>query len=132
MEIVLAASITEGSTFGIRLKNEFGEDYLFQYDDWQKQFIGDRTKAGTVPGHYTKSYNTMSRMPYRTKNHQLKLRIYWDVSTFEVFIDEGREAFSQLIYPREPFNTVEFYASSGHTRLDYLKIYSLRSIWSVM
>jgi hypothetical protein len=34
LEIVLDASITEGAVLGIRLKNELGEDYLFQYDNW--------------------------------------------------------------------------------------------------
>jgi fructan beta-fructosidase len=129
LEIVLNASITEGAVFGIRLKNEFGEDYLFQYDDWQKQFIGDRTNSGTVPGHYTNSYNKMSRMPYKANNNQLKLRIYWDVSTFEVFVDDGKETFSQLFYPREPFSTLELYSHGEDTEIESLKIYELQSIW---
>lgn len=129
LEIILNTEITEGTIFGIRLKNDFGEDYLFQYDDWQKQFIGDRTNAGTVPGHYTKSYNEMSRMPYEAIENKLKIRVYWDVSTFEVFIDGGKESFSQLFYPREPFSTMELYAFGGHANIESLKIYDLKSIW---
>jgi len=129
LEVILEAGIRDGAVFGLRLKNEFGEDYLFQYDDWQKQFIGDRTNAGTVPGHLSDSYNKMSRMPYKIKNGKLKLLIYWDVSTFEVFVDDGREAFSQLLYPREPFSTLEFYSFGGSTEIKTLKIYDLKSIW---
>jgi fructan beta-fructosidase len=129
LEIILDASIAEGAVFGIRLKNEFGEDYLFQYDNWQRQFIGDRTNAGTVPGHLNNSYNKMARMPYIAKNDKLKLRIYWDVSTFEVFVDDGMEAFSQLLYPREPFSTMELFSFGGSTGIESLKIYDLNSIW---
>jgi len=132
LEIILDASITEGAVFGIRLKNEFGEDYLFQYDNWQRQFIGDRTNAGTVPGHLSNSYNKMSRMPYKLKDNQLKLRIYWDVSTFEVFVDGGKEAFSQLFYPREPFSVLEFFSFGGNTTIQSLKVYDLNSIWTNM
>lgn len=129
MEIILESKITEGSVFGIRLKNDFGEDYVFKYDDWQKHFMGDRTKAGTHPRHHTKNYNDLSRMPYMAKNRQLKLHIFWDVSTFEVFVDNGREAFSQLLYPREPFSTIELLSFGGDTRIKSLKMFDLKSIW---
>ncbi len=131
LEIILEAELEEGVTFGIRLKNDFGEDYIFKYDDWQKHFIGDRTKAGTHPRHYTKNYNDLSRMPYELKNHKLKLHIFWDVSTFEVFVDEGRKAFSQLLYPREPFTTIELFSTGGNTDLGSVRIYNLTSIWQI-
>ena len=73
----------------------------------------------------------MSRMPYKVKNGQLKLRIYWDVSTFEVFVDDGLAAFSQLFYPREPFSMLELYTFNGSTQIKSMKIYDLQSIWSV-
>ena len=129
LEIVLDASISEGAVFGVRLKNDFGEDYIFQYDNWQKQFTGDRTNAGTVPGHLNNSYNKMSQMPYKVKNNKLKLRIYWDVSTFEVFVDNGKETFSQLFYPREPFSTLELFSFGGDTEIETLQLYDLESIW---
>ena len=129
LEIVLDARLCEGAVFGIRLKNDFGEDYIFQYDNWQRQFIGDRTNAGTVPGHLSNGYNLMSRMPYSAKNGKLELRIYWDVSTFEVFVDQGRETFSQLLYPREGFSTLELFSFGGSTVIESLKIYELESIW---
>ena len=129
LEIILEADVSEGTVFGIRLKNDFGEDYLFQYDDWNKRFNGDRTNAGTLPGHYTNSYNSISIMPYEAKNNKLKLRIYWDVSTFEVFVDEGKEGFSQLFFPREPFSVLELYAFGGLAKVKTLKIYDLKSIW---
>lgn len=129
LEILLEAGISEGAVFGLRLKNDFGEDYLFQYDDWHGQFIGDRSNSGTVPGHLSGTYNSMARMPYQARDNQLKLRIYWDVSTFEVFVDDGREAFSQLLYPREPFSALEFYSFGGETTIKSLVIYDLNSIW---
>lgn len=129
LEISMEAAITHGSVFGIRLKNNFGEDYTFDYDDWKKQFTGDRTNAGTVPGHYTGSYNRLSQMPYVVNEGRIKLRIFWDVSTFEVFVDDGRESFSQLFYPREPFNTIELYSQSGETLVRKLSVYQLKSIW---
>lgn len=129
IEILLEMNLKDGSIFGIRLKNDFGEDYIFQYDDWHKQFISDRTNTGTVPGHYSGDYNKMARMPYEIKDHQLKLHLFFDVSTFEVFIDGGREAFSGHIYPREPFTTLELFSSGGHAEIKSYKMYELKSIW---
>jgi len=129
LEFILEIKLTDESIFGIRLKNDFGEDYIFKYDDWHKHFVSDRTKAGTVPGHYSKSYNNMARMPYEVNEHQVKLHIFFDVSTFEVFIDNGREAFSEHIYPREPFSALELFVFSGKTEVTSLKMYELKSIW---
>lgn len=129
LEIELDVTLDKGSLFGIRLKNDFGEDYVFQYDDWHHHFLGDRTNAGTVPGHLGNGYNRISRMPYIAKDSHLKLRIYWDVSTFEVFIDGGREAFSQLLYPRESFSKIELFSFAGTTQVNEMRIYNLESIW---
>lgn len=130
VEIVLEAKLDEGSTMGIRLKNDFGEDYVFRYDDWHRQFVGDRTKTGAHPRYLNKNYNDFSDMPYKLKDQQLKLHIFWDVSTFEVFVDDGKEAFSQLLYPREPFTTIELFAFNGRAKVNSFKIYDLKSIWS--
>lgn len=131
VEILLETTLQQGATFGIRLKNDFGEDYLFHYDDWHNQFIADRSRAGTLPRHINRNYNDLSRMPYSLEEQRLKLRIYWDVSTFEVFVDEGRQAFSQLLYPREPFDQIELFAHGGHVSVDALRIYDLKSIWTL-
>lgn len=129
IELIIELKVEKNATFGVRLKNDFGEDYIFKYDDWHQQFIGDRTMAGTHPRHYSKNYNDLSRMPYQASSGKIKLRIYWDVSTFEVFVDDGTEAFSQLIYPREPFNTVELFSSAGNSEINSLVLYDLESIW---
>lgn len=134
VELILEAVLPEESTFGVRLKNGFGEDYYFKYDGWYEQFTSDRTNAGTLPNHiagFPAGYNKLAQMPYRLSDGTLKLHIFFDVSTFEAFIDDGREVFSELVYPREPFTTLELFSFSGKAEVKALKMFTLESIWAV-
>jgi len=133
IEMIVEVILPKESTFGVRLKNDFGEDYYFKYDGWYEQFTSDRTNAGTVPGHisgYPAGYNKLAQMPYELRDQKLKLHIFFDVSTFEAFIDDGREAFSEHIYPREPFTTLELFSFSGNAEVKTLKVFTLESIWA--
>ena len=134
IELELTASgISEADRdlLGIRLSNDYGEDYTFSYDAWNKVFLGDRTSAGAIS--HKPEYNRKAHMPYAVRDGQLRLRIFFDVSTIEVFVDDGREVFSQLVYPRRPWTNLEIYTHERQgVHVASLRLHSLKSIWGAL
>ena len=51
--------------------------------------------------------------------------IYVDKCSVEIFVDGGRIAMTNLVFPTQPYTSAEFYTSGGKAKLNNIKIYSL-------
>ena len=60
---------------------------------------------------------------------RLKLHVFLDKSLMEVFINDGRECVTRVVYPEEHDLGIELFASTGSARLHSLDIWQLRGIW---
>jgi len=60
----------------------------------------------------------------------LKLHIYLDRSSVEVFGNEGRGVISNRIYPGQDSLGVDLYVSEGRVRLIKLEVWKLKPIWN--
>ena len=60
---------------------------------------------------------------------RLKLHVFLDKSLMEVFINDGRECVTRVVYPEEHDLGIELFASAGSARLHSLEIWQLRGIW---
>jgi beta-fructofuranosidase len=67
-------------------------------------------------------------MPTRT-NGRNKLRIFLDRSVLEVFLNEGSECVTRVVYPSESAASVELFSESGVTRFHRVQAWPLRPIW---
>lgn len=60
----------------------------------------------------------------------LKLHIFLDKSVMEVFVNDGREAVSKVIYPGEKDLSLELFAEGGTAVVKSLDVWEMKSIWS--
>ncbi|MNH45745.1 Levanase precursor [compost metagenome] len=63
-----------------------------------------------------------------SENGKLKLQIWLDRNSVEVYANNGLVALTDQIFPDAPINIVEVSTQSGQVILDSLQIHKLKSI----
>lgn len=53
------------------------------------------------------------------------LNVFVDKCSVEIFVDGGRIAMTNLVFPTEPYNTLRFYTESGEAQVSNMKVYKL-------
>ena len=51
-----------------------------------------------------------------------RMKILYDLTSLEVFIDGGRVAMTNLVFPNEPYDRLEAYSDKGGFTVDRLTI----------
>lgn len=108
--------------FGLTLFNEKGENVVMYYDLSEKRFYMDRSKSGQVG--FSKNFPAITHAPTE-KNSNYTLRIFVDRSSIECFSGDGKFVMTNLVFPEEPYNRINFYTKGGRIDIESLKIYRL-------
>ena len=53
------------------------------------------------------------------------LNVFVDKCSVEIFVDGGRIAMTNLVFPTEPYNTLRFYTEGGEAQVSNMKVYKL-------
>ncbi|MCB0569129.1 MAG: glycoside hydrolase family 32 protein [Phaeodactylibacter sp.] len=130
LELELAFEQQEGepADFGVELSNAKGELYRIGYDAAAKQFYSDRTKSGDLAfsDKFAAGRHTAPRL---STDKVVKLHLFFDVASAELFADDGATAMTEIFFPSADFNQVKVYAQNGGVRLLEGVGYSLKRIW---
>ncbi|MCF7222792.1 glycoside hydrolase family 32 protein [Marilutibacter chinensis] len=98
----------------------------------QKIFV-DRTHAGLkeVPDRSGGSFAFGSRRSadYPVERKRVKLHGFVDESSLEVFVNDGEQVFSNLIFTHPDNRSIELYADGGRARVESLRFRPLRRVW---
>ena len=129
-ELILDFVLSDGEAadFGVELSNEKGESYRIGYDQGSNQFYSDRTRSGdfSFSGKFAGKPVLAQRL---STEKTLRLHLFVDAASVELFADGGGTAMTELFFPGEDFNRVKIYAAKGKVKLLKGKAYSLSSIW---
>ena len=133
-ELLLDVDVPAAGKAGWRLTNAAGEEVDMYFDAVQGRFVMDRTKSGIVdfarksnPGkalNYENDFALATWAPMKVAGRH-SVRILYDLTSFEVFIDGGRVVMTNLVFPDEPYNSLEVYSDKGRFSVDKLVITSL-------
>lgn len=116
-----------GRNFGLNLCRGGTQRVVVGYDASSSQLYLDRRSSGYVSLH--PSFPRIVSTPLKTQGDQLKLRIFVDQSSIEVFADDGQRVLTAQIYPDPSGTGVELFSFGGETTLGSLKAWPLASIW---
>ena len=102
----LTAEFTEieAQVVGIKLRKGDNEETVFYYDLINRKLVLDRSKSGRTCGD---EYGTVRKCHFDEK--QLKLQIFVDVSSIEIFVNDGLEVFSTRIFTKIESAGIEFF-----------------------
>lgn len=143
-EIDMKVSVDDSGVAGFKLMNSKGEYVDIYLEQTAGKLVMDRVHSGIVDfgknsiphekeahdNRIANSINYVDDFALATwgplsadKEHAL--RIYVDKCSVEIFLDGGKVAMTNLVFPNEPYNSLHFYSKDGSYRVDSLKLYKL-------
>ena len=123
LELSIEAKVLSSKAFGIKLFKGINEETIISYHVSSKVLTFDRSHSGhQIKGNldYEKSNDTRTTI-IELNDDILKLHIFIDRSSIEIFIQEGLKTMTGLVYPIEENHQISFYSISGFTAFKFQK-----------
>ncbi len=124
-EITLEITPKKGVPVNLTLANEAGNKVEMVYNPAESTFSFDRYQSGQTA--FSQDFPAITTAPAFTDGGNLRLRIFIDRSSIEVFEQNGRFAMTNLVFPESPYTTLSVNAPAGNARIENLAIYPLRT-----
>jgi len=116
----------KADTIGISFENSNNERFIIGYSVVRKEFYIDRRNSGKSD--FSKEFPGISSAPYASGN-TLKLHLFIDASSVELFVDDGSLVMTSLVFPEEKFNSLKVFSRGGDGLLNKGLFYSMESVW---
>ncbi|OIJ15127.1 glycoside hydrolase [Anaerobacillus alkalilacustris] len=127
-EVTVEFEKENATSFGLFIENSEGEKTVVRYDTQKELLFVDRTHSGD--NSFSESFAAVQEAPLKMKNNRLKLQIFIDTSSIEVFANDGEVAVTSLIFPSKVSEHLTLFSIEGNTNVTQLKITDLVSIWN--
>lgn len=112
-------------SFSITLMNSLNEELIIGYDKAENKYFIDRTKSGKT--NFQQDFSAVHYAPRFTNNSKMNISLVIDISSVELFADDGLSVMTEIFFPNETYNKVHLHSSSASVKmLEYIK---LNSIW---
>lgn len=116
---------TNASDFGIEFYNSKAEKIVVGYDVRAKQFYIDRTNAGKKS--FFDQFAKKQDAPRVSDNNIIKMHLFVDVASVELFADDGMTVMTDIFFPSEDFTKAALFTANGTVNLNAGKIWSLKN-----
>ncbi|AJY77508.1 glycoside hydrolase [Paenibacillus beijingensis] len=127
-ELEAEFELAGAAEFGLKLRKSGSEETVVGYDAALEKLFIDRTASGESA--FSPAFAVRHDAALKPDGGRIKLHIFVDWSSVEVFAGGGRAVMSDLIFPDDASQGVELYAVEGQVKLISMKIYPLASIYS--
>ena len=111
---------------GFLLRKGRDADTVLGFDAARGEVFVDRTHSGEVA--FSKDFPGRHAAKLE-KNTRIKLRVFVDRSSVEVFANDGERVLSERIYPPTGSDGIEAYVKGTGGKIVSLKIWELDSVW---
>ncbi len=127
-EMLLGFNLSDNKadSLGIILENDLKERFIIGYSVISKQFYVDRSTAGNAT--FSDKFAGISVAPFDA-GANLKLHLYVDAGSVELFVDDGRLVMTSVVFPTEKFNKIKLFSKGGRGVLNKALFYGLARIW---
>jgi fructan beta-fructosidase len=118
----------DDALFALKLRTGAAEETVLLMDIPSRKMALNRTRSGKVNFHeqFAGSYSA----PIRLIDGRLKLRLFVDASSLEVFVNDGEMALSSLILPSPKARHLELEVAHGTLHRATFDAWTLKSAWN--
>ena len=112
------------NNFSLSFSNDLGEVLLVGYDKKSNQYFIDRSKSGKID--FEKGFAARHTAPRFTSEFNMNISLVIDVSSVELFADDGLTTMTEIFFPTKPYNKI-LLRREGKTvlkKLEYIKLKS--------
>lgn len=125
LEIEAEFAVTsQKGRFGFKVRAGDGEGTLIGYDMDTQQLFVDRRHSGE--GNFLTGFNKIHYASMPPLENKIKLHIFVDHSSIEVFGNDGMVTMTDLIFPAIDNKHLEFFCESSEIEVIYLKIHQIK------
>lgn len=114
--------------FGFKLRMGNDNETIVGYDTAAGQLFIDRTRSGLLEFH--PQFGCRHSVPLHAGNGRVKLQIWVDRSSVELFANDGETVLTDLIFPLTGSDGIELYAKGGDVWLRSLQLFPLKSVYA--
>ncbi|CAM3932576.1 GH32 C-terminal domain-containing protein [Mucilaginibacter galii] len=129
-ELEVAFKPTDQHPFGLNLFVGEGRKMVFRYDPVVSQLTIDRSNATDYRSDtsFTRLFAKKYNAPLTLEKGMLKLRIFVDQSSVEVFCNDGSIVLSTTNFPSQTQTGIELFSEGGVINVPMLKAWPLKTI----
>jgi fructan beta-fructosidase len=128
IEIVAEISPGGASEFGLRVRKGSGEETVIGVDTKKQTLFVNRTRSGNVG--FDEHFPSRDAGPITlAAGKSVKLHIFVDRSSVEVFGNDGETVLSEAIFPKSASDGIELYSHDGHARVLTMDVWNLKSAY---
>ena len=112
--------------FSVVLLNSDKEQVIIGFDAKLRQFFIDRTHSGKTD--FQKDFAARHVAPRFTDSSSMNMSLVIDVSSVELFADNGKTVMTEIFFPNKPYDQLHIQAPES-TTINKLVYSKLNSIW---
>lgn len=128
LEIVATFEVGTAREVGLKVRTGDGEETVIGYDVAAEAVFVDRRASGEVGFHPRFAGRHAAAHPLDAG--RIKLHVFVDWSSVEVFADDGYTVLTERIFPAPESAGASIYADAGLARLVSMEAWNLRSAWT--
>ena len=117
----------KSSEFGIELSNSLGQKVLIGFEPDSNRYFIDRTNSGKSGFHEVFANRQFGDRV--SGSDKVGMKVLVDVSSIELFADEGATVMTALVFPDEPYSQVKVFTKVGNVRLNEGRVVGIKRIW---
>ena len=125
-EIDLILEQGNASVAGFKLKNVKGEYVDIYINTKDGKVYMDRTNSGMT--NFSQKEFAIATWAKLHERNAHSFQIFVDKSSIEMFVDGGKIAMTNLVFPSIPYNNIEFHAEGGKAAVKNMTVYKLNAI----
>ena len=111
--------------FGFKVRTSADQETVIGYHSESAELFVDRTRSGLSDFH--KEFTGRHAVKLEAANGRIRLHLFVDRSSVEVFADDGRAVLTDLIFPEPDAKGIEIYANGGGIILYSLELFAVCS-----
>ena len=127
IEILAEFDLDSATEFGFEVRTSSEEKTIIGYDATKHELFIDRHHSGEASFHPLFTCRHTARV--EPEGNRVRLRLFVDWSSVEVFANQGETTMTDLIFPDSTSEGIALFATGGDVTLVSLEIYQLNSIW---
>ncbi|MFI5131285.1 MAG: glycoside hydrolase family 32 protein [Chitinophagales bacterium] len=119
---LLNLALENSNDFSITISNDKGEELQIGYDKMNNQYFIDRTRSGKTD--FQNEFAARHTAPRFAAGSKMNLVLLIDVSSVELFADDGLTVMTEIFFPNQPYNRI-YIQSSNAAFIKSLEYYTL-------
>jgi fructan beta-fructosidase len=127
LEIIAELQFNDAiDSVGFRVRVGDREQTTVGYNPKERRLFVDRTRSGIVDFH--EGFANIHTADLEPMHDRIRLHIFVDSSSVEVFANDGLATFAECIFPAESSSGLELFAEGSHIKLCSLDLFHLQPV----